>query len=49
MVKAPRTTAYHDLRVDAHEGAIAELRCVYETTKETSDGFSESSKERIFD
>ncbi|EFW93504.1 hypothetical protein ZOD2009_03797 [Haladaptatus paucihalophilus DX253] len=49
MVKAPRTTAYHDLRVDAHKEPIAELRRVYETTKAASDGFSESSKERIFD
>ena len=49
LVKAPRTTAFHDLRVDAHEEPIAELRRVYETTKAASDGFSESSKERIFD
>lgn len=49
LVKAPRTTAYHDLRVDAHDEPIAQLRRVYETAKEASDGFSESSKERIFD
>jgi uncharacterized Ntn-hydrolase superfamily protein len=49
MIKAPRTTAYHDLRVDAHDEPIDELRRVYETTKAASDGFSESSKDRIFD
>ncbi|GAA0232001.1 DUF1028 domain-containing protein [Haladaptatus pallidirubidus] len=49
MVKAPQTTAHHDLRVDAHDEPIAELRRVYETAKSASDGFSESSKERIFD
>ncbi len=49
MVKAPRTTAFHDLRVDAHEEPIVELRRVYETAREASDGFSESSKKRIFD
>ncbi|WP_049972164.1 DUF1028 domain-containing protein [Haladaptatus cibarius] len=49
MVKAPQTMAHHDLRVDAHEEPIAELRSVYETAKAASDGFSESSKERIFD
>ncbi|HZD43927.1 MAG TPA: DUF1028 domain-containing protein, partial [Methanomicrobiales archaeon] len=49
LVKAPRTTAFHDLRVDAHEEPIEELRSVYETTKAASDGFSEASKERIFD
>ncbi|RBI62512.1 DUF1028 domain-containing protein [halophilic archaeon] len=48
-VKAPRTTAYHDLRVDAHDEPIAELRRVYEEAKSASDGFSEESKERIFD
>ncbi|WP_458209446.1 DUF1028 domain-containing protein [Haladaptatus sp. NG-SE-30] len=48
-VKAPQTTAFHDLRVDAHDEPIAELRRVYETAKEASDGFSEGSKERIFD
>jgi uncharacterized Ntn-hydrolase superfamily protein len=48
-VKAPQTTAYHDLRVDAHDEPIAELRRVYEQAKAASDGFSESSKERIFD
>ncbi|WP_266080187.1 DUF1028 domain-containing protein [Haladaptatus caseinilyticus] len=49
MVKAPRTMAHHDLRVDAHDEPIAELKRVYETAKEASEGFSESSKERIFD
>lgn len=48
-VKAPRTTAYHDLRVDHHETPIAELRRVYEAAKDASDGFSEESKSRIFD
>lgn len=49
LVKAPQTTAYHDLRVDAHDEPIAELRRVYETARDASEGFSESSKERIFD
>ncbi|WP_435157200.1 DUF1028 domain-containing protein [Haladaptatus sp. DFWS20] len=49
MVKAPQTMAHHDLRVDAHDEPIAELKRVYETAKEASEGFSESSKERIFD
>jgi uncharacterized Ntn-hydrolase superfamily protein len=48
-IKAPKTTAYHDLRVDEHETPIDELRRVYEATREASDGFSEDSKERIFD
>jgi uncharacterized Ntn-hydrolase superfamily protein len=48
-VKAPKTTAYHDLRVDAHDEPIAELRRVYKTAKKASGGFSEESKERIFD
>jgi uncharacterized Ntn-hydrolase superfamily protein len=48
-IKAPKTTAYHDLRVDEHEAPIAELRRVYEAAREASDGFSEDSKERIFD
>lgn len=48
-VKAPQTEAYHDLRVDYHEEPVAELRRVYEATKEASDGFSEDSKHRIFD
>jgi uncharacterized Ntn-hydrolase superfamily protein len=48
-VKAPQTTAYHDLRVDHHETPIAELRRVYEATKAASGEFSESSKSRIFD
>lgn len=48
-VKAPRTTAYHNLRVDAHDEPITELRRVYEETKAASEGFSEASKERIFD
>ena len=49
LVKAPETTAYHDLRVDNHETPIAELRRVYEETRAASDGFSEDSKSRIFD
>ena len=49
VIKAPKTTAYHDLRVDEHETPIAELRRVYEAAREASDGFSEDSKERIFD
>ena len=49
LIKAPETTAYHDLRVDHHETPIAELRRVYEDTKAASDGFSEDSKSRIFD
>jgi len=48
-IKAPKTTAYHDLRVDEHETPIAELARVYEAAREASDGFSEDSKERIFD
>lgn len=48
-VKAPKTEAYHDLRVDYHEEPIAELRRVYEAAKEASEGFSEDSKGRIFD
>jgi uncharacterized Ntn-hydrolase superfamily protein len=48
-VKAPKTEAYHDLRVDHHEEPIAELRRVYEAAKEASEGFSEDSKGRIFD
>lgn len=48
-VKAPQTTAYHDLRVDHHETPITELRRVYTATKEASDEFSEESKSRIFD
>lgn len=49
LVKAPKTEAYHDLRVDHHETPIAELRRVYEAAKEASEGFSEDSKHRIFD
>lgn len=49
LVKAPRTTAFHDLRVDEHETPVAELRRVYEAAVDASDGFSEGSKERIFD
>ncbi|MFB6127994.1 MAG: DUF1028 domain-containing protein [Halolamina sp.] len=48
-VKAPQTTAYHDLRVDEHETPIAELRRVYEAAVDASDGFSEASKARKFD
>lgn len=49
LLKAPETTAFHDLRVDHHETPIAELRRVYADTKAASDGFSEDSKSRIFD
>lgn len=49
LIKAPRTTAYHDLRVDEHDEPVTELRRVYEAAFEASDGFSEESKERIFD
>jgi uncharacterized Ntn-hydrolase superfamily protein len=48
-VKAPQTTAFHDLRVDEHETPVAELRRVYEAAVDASDGFSEEFKERIFD
>lgn len=48
-VKAPQTTAYHDLRVDAHDEPISELRRVYKEAKTASEGFSEASKKRIFD
>jgi uncharacterized Ntn-hydrolase superfamily protein len=48
-VKAPQTTAYHDLRVDANDEPIAELRAVYEEARAASEGFSEESKARIFD
>jgi uncharacterized Ntn-hydrolase superfamily protein len=48
-VKAPEPTAYHDLRVDAHDEPIAELRRTYEAATAASDGFSEASKDRIFD
>ncbi|RAW46124.1 DUF1028 domain-containing protein [Halorubrum sp. 48-1-W] len=48
-VSAPKTTAYHDLRVDHADDPIAEIRRVYETAYDASDGFSEDSKERIFD
>lgn len=49
LVKAPQTTAFHDLRVDEHDEPVVELRRVYEAAFEASDGFSEESKERIFD
>jgi uncharacterized Ntn-hydrolase superfamily protein len=49
LIKAPQTTAYHDLRVDEHETPVAELRRVYEAAVDASDGFSEESNERIFD
>lgn len=48
-VSAPQTTAYHDLRVDHHSEPIAELRRVYKAAYDASDGFSEESKERVFD
>jgi len=46
---APRTTPYHDLRVDEHDTPVAELRRVRAAAVEASDGFSEASKHRIFD
>ncbi|WP_134670393.1 DUF1028 domain-containing protein [Halorussus marinus] len=49
LVTAPRTEAYHDLRVDYHDEPVAELRRVYDAAKAASDGFSEDSKGRIFD
>ncbi|MFC6752511.1 DUF1028 domain-containing protein [Halorubrum tibetense] len=49
VVSAPQTTAYHDLRVDHHDEPVDELRRVYEAAYGASDGFSEASKERIFD
>jgi uncharacterized Ntn-hydrolase superfamily protein len=49
QIKAPETTAYHDLRVDEHETPVDELRRVYEAARTASDGFSEDSKGRIFD
>lgn len=49
LVSAPQTTAYHDLRVDHHDDPVAELRRVYEAAHDASDGFSEDTKERIFD
>lgn len=36
-------------RVDDHDDPIAELRRVYKAAHAASDGFSEDSKERIFD
>lgn len=48
VVSAPRTTIYHDLRVDEHETPIAELRGVYERTKAESDEFTEEKKSRKF-
>ena len=48
-VSAPQTTAYHDLRVDHHDTPVAELGRVYEAALDASDGFSEESKERVFD
>lgn len=48
-VKAPRTTAYHDLRVDHHEAPVAELRRVYGAARDESDEFTEEKKSRVFD
>lgn len=48
-VWAPRTTAYHDLRVDYHESPVEELREVYDAAKDASDEFSEETKDRVFD
>lgn len=49
LIKAPKTTAYHGLRVDHHETPIDELQGVYERTKADSDEFNEDSMPRIFD
>lgn len=49
LVKAPQTTAYHDLRVDCHDTPIDELNTVYEQTKAESQEFNEESMPRIFD
>ncbi|SHG72348.1 DUF1028 domain-containing protein [Halobaculum gomorrense] len=48
-VKAPKTTAYHDLRVDEHGDPLAELRRVYEAAEAASGEFTEEKKSRIFD
>ncbi|MXR39983.1 DUF1028 domain-containing protein [Halobaculum sp. WSA2] len=49
LVKAPKTTAYHDLRVDEHDDPIAEIRRVYEAAEDASGDFTEEKKGRIFD
>lgn len=49
LVKAPKTTAYHDLRVDEHQDPFAELRRVYEAAEAASGDFTEEKKSRIFD
>lgn len=49
LTKASQTTTSHDLRVDEQETPVAELHRAYEATVDASDGFSEGSKERIFD
>ncbi|WP_373190225.1 DUF1028 domain-containing protein [Halolamina sp.] len=49
LIKAPQTTAFHGLQVDEHETPVADLRRVYDAAVDASDGFSEESKERIFD
>ncbi|MFB6094647.1 MAG: DUF1028 domain-containing protein [Halanaeroarchaeum sp.] len=48
-VWAPQTTAYHDLRVDAHDTPVRELRRVYEAAKAASDEFTEEKRSRRFD
>lgn len=49
LVRAPKTTAYHDLRVDEHDEPIAELRRVYEAAEAASGDFTEDEKGRIFE
>jgi uncharacterized Ntn-hydrolase superfamily protein len=49
LVKAPKTTAYHDLRVDEHEDPLAELCRVYEAAEAASGDFTEEKTSRIFD
>ena len=49
LVKAPQTTAYHDLRVDEHETPVSELKRIYQAAEAASDDFTESKKSRIFD
>jgi uncharacterized Ntn-hydrolase superfamily protein len=48
-VWAPSTTAYHDLRVDAHADPVAELRRVYRAGRAAPHGVRADSKSRIID
>lgn len=48
-IKAPKTTIYHDLRVDEHETPVEELGRVYAAAKHASEQFTETKKSRIFD